>query len=74
VSALRVLLCLVLGASFAWNTLTALQRGSFRQRGGTQVDRLRRPWVFWAGIALSALFAVFFFYLSLLYAGRWRVG
>ena len=73
-SALRVLLCLVLGASFASSTLHALRQGTFRRRGGTQVTRSRRPWLFWAGIAISVLFSVFFFYLSLLYAGRWRLG
>ena len=72
-SSLRVLLCLVLGASFAWSTLTALHRGTFRQRGGAPVARLRRPWLFWAGIAVSSLFSLFFFYLSLLYAGSWRL-
>ena len=72
-SALRVLLCLVLGASFAWNTVNALRQGTFRRRGGTPVDRIRRPWLFWAGIAISVLFSVFFLYLSLLYAGRWRL-
>ncbi len=72
-SALRVLLCLVLGAAFAWNTVAALQRGTFRRRRDTPVDRLRRPVLFWAGIAVSALFSVFFFYLSLLLAGEWRL-
>ena len=72
-STLRILLCLVLGASFAWNTVTALQRGTFRRRGGTPVERSKRPGLFWAGIALSALFSAFFFYLGLRFTGDWRL-